>query len=264
MNLSGIADKDRPDYWQRRLKALEDEVAKLRTARVGNAMVVDGSPGITVQNGGGLTISDGGQLRLTTANGTVILYVGTNKIPDGSGRSQQEFFLARDDGSSAFYVADVGTIPNHPHQQAWALLDRAGNIVMAEDTVGGVGLANPYIPLGQFVDITAPTATTTSTSFVAMQWCDAYLQHPKIRGSVLAQTPAGVTGQFRFTIGGVQIGSAVNVSAGFFGQLAFPITAWPAGQFTYEKSITLQLEGRVTGGTGALGLRTLGMWGVQS
>lgn len=33
MNLSSIADKARPDYWQRRIKKLEDEVAKLRTAR---------------------------------------------------------------------------------------------------------------------------------------------------------------------------------------------------------------------------------------
>lgn len=51
MNLSRIADKSRPDYLARRLKALEDEVARLRTARTLNAAEIGAGGGIYLPGG---------------------------------------------------------------------------------------------------------------------------------------------------------------------------------------------------------------------
>lgn len=243
--------------------ALEQALRAQQTARSGNAMTIDGKPGIEINNGGGLTINDGGSLNMTTSTGTIVLSGRRRDIPDGSGRVQQGFTLARDDGTVAFYVLDLGIVPGHTHQQSWALLDRAGNVIVAEDTVSGHGIATPYIPAGFFADITPPTATTTSTLFTAMQWADSYQQHPKLTASVLVLTPAGTTGQIRMTVGGSQIGSTVTVPSGTNGQLTIPAGAWP-GTFVFGQRLTVQLEARVTGGTGSIGVRALGLWGVQT
>jgi hypothetical protein len=191
------------------------------------------------------------------------VFAGQSTIPDGSGRIQQIFQIARDDGTTALALGDYGTTPGHTHHQALTMLDRAGNTIFAEDTVSGFGIANPYIPLGTFVDITPPAATTTSTSFVALQWGDIIQQHARLSVSLLAQTSAGTTGEIRLTIGGVQVG-IVSIPAGAFGQYAIGPVAWPSGTFNWLSHGTAQLEGRRTGGTGSIGVRCLGAWGVQS
>lgn len=48
MRLSQIDDKNRPDYWPRKIRQLETEIAKLRTARSGNATVI-GQPTADLQ-----------------------------------------------------------------------------------------------------------------------------------------------------------------------------------------------------------------------
>lgn len=251
------------DFLIKWLKRHDREIAQLRTARVGNKMTVDGAPGINIVNGGGVTVYNGGAFKLATGTGQVVVFAGQGTIPDGSGRVQQVFQVGRDDGTTAFYVSDTGTTPGHAHQQAWAMLDRAQNIICAEDTVGGVGLARPYIPLGTFVDITAPAATTTSTSFTALQWGHVYQQHPRVFLSMLAQTSAGTTGQLRLTVGGVQVG-IVSVGAGTFGQVNIGPVAWPSTTYVYLSQGVMQIEGKVTGGTGSIGVRCLGAWGMQS
>lgn len=231
------------------------DIQALQGAQTLNAATIDA---------GGCTITDGGFLRLTTAAGQVILFVGNTAIPDGSGRTQQAFLLWRDDGSAALAMADLGTINGHTHQQALVWFDRNGDGVFADDTTSGSGIASPYTQEGTFVDITPPTNTTTSTSFVAMQWADVYQQHPKLTASVLVQTPSGTTGQIRMTVGGVQIGSTVAVPSATFQQLTIPIAAWPGGSYAFQQRVVVQLEAKVVTGAGAIGVRALSLWGVQS
>lgn len=56
MRVSRIADKSRPDYWPRRMKAVEDEVAALRTARTLEAASI-GAGGLTVVDEGAITFA---------------------------------------------------------------------------------------------------------------------------------------------------------------------------------------------------------------
>lgn len=56
MRVSGIADKSRPDYWPRRIKAIEDAVASLRTARTLEAASI-GAGGLTVVDEGAITFA---------------------------------------------------------------------------------------------------------------------------------------------------------------------------------------------------------------
>jgi hypothetical protein len=252
----------RSESWiVKELKELRRMIQQLATARVGNRMTVDGKPGISIVNGGGVTVFDGGSFTMATPSGNIVVNAGQAVIPDGTGRTQQIFQVGRDDGTTAFYVADFGTVSGHTHQEAWALLDRAQNVIVAEDTTSGHGLASPYISV-PFVDISAPTMTTTSTTFQGLQWGFLFEQHPKFTALVLAQTPSGTTGEFRFTIGGVQIGSTVSVPSNTFGALVFNPGTVPS--FLWGSGVTVQLEGRVTGGAGALGWRCIAGWGVQS
>lgn len=68
MNVSRIADKSRPDYLIRRLKAVEDDVARLRTARSANAAKVDG----TLTVAGDVDLSNAGMLTINKGGGTTI------------------------------------------------------------------------------------------------------------------------------------------------------------------------------------------------
>jgi hypothetical protein len=253
---------DPRDAMAQRVKELEDRIRRLETARSGNAMTVDGPPGITISNGGGIRIEDGGTFQLRTPADHKVLFAGTIEIPDGSGRTQQIFQVNRDDGSPAFVLADLGTTPGHPHMQALVWIDRAGNVIFADDTDGGAGLARPYLPAGVFAEITPPTVTTSSGSYQAMHWADCFEQNPKVTASVLVQTSAGTAGQIRLTTGPDQIGSVVSIPAGSFGQFTIPAAPWP--NFIYEARVTVQLEARVTSGPGTIGVRPLSIWGVQT
>lgn len=241
-------------YLVRRLEALEAVVKQFMAARTLEAATI---------GAGGLTITGGGSLELTTTD-QVVLYVGNRDIPDGSGRTQQAFIVWRDDGTAALAMADLGTVMGHTHQQALVWFDRTGNTVFADDTTGGVGIASPYVPVGSFVDITTPTATTTSTSFQALQWADCFQQHPKVTASVLVSTPSGTTGQVRMTVGGVQIGLPVTIPSNSFGEFIVDPAVWPSGSYTFQSRVIVQLEAKTTAGAGAIGVRGLGLWGLQS
>jgi hypothetical protein len=245
------------DSWvARQFADLQRQITELRAAQTLNAATI-GSGGLTINQDGSLQVVD-------QASGRQVVYIGETVIPDGSGRRQMVAYFTRDDGNVALVLGDAGSVPGHVHQQSLQWFDRVGNVVMADDTVSAVGLARPYIPAGTFVDITSPSATTTSTSFVGLQWADCFQQHPKVTASVLVQTGAGTTGQVRLTLGGVQIGAALTVPAATFSQLTIVAAPWPTGSYLFSQRVTVQLEGKVTGGTGSIGVRGLGFWGVQS
>ncbi|HJQ00074.1 MAG TPA: hypothetical protein VJ851_00610 [Jatrophihabitans sp.] len=245
-----------PDDLARRVADLEKLVQRLQAVNTFNAATIDKGT-LKVINGGSFQVID-------PSTGTVIAYIGQLPFNDGSGRTQGGVVLSRADGSVALELGDFGLIPGHTFQQALQWKSRLGQIVIADDTVSGNGLAIPYIPAGVFEDLTAPTNTTTSATFVGMQWADTYQQHPKVTASVLVQVPSGNQADIRMTVSGQQIGSIITVGSGSFGQFTIPAAAWPAGTYTFGQRTVVQLEARRTVGTGAIGVRGLGLWGVQS
>ena len=69
-------------------------------------------------------------------------------------------------------------------------------------------------------------------------------------------------GQVRMTVGGVQVGATLTVPGNTFAQMTIPAAAWPS--WAWEQRVTVQLEAKVTSGSGSIGLRGMGLWGVQS
>lgn len=239
------------------IKDLQRRLRNLETANPLQAGQI-GQGGITATNGGAFSVID--------TDGHTVAIIGA--LPPAFNRSdgsaQPGTIYYREDGTIAAALADLNPL-TPPYKQAWQNVDRSNNVIFADDTNSGFGLARPYIPAGTFVSISVPTDTTTSTSFTGLAWADVFQQHPKITASVLVQTSAGTTGEVRMTIvGGPQVCSTLTVAAGIFGQVTLQPGAWPAGTYAFDQRITMQLEARVTGGTGSIGVRALGLWGVQT
>lgn len=273
-NIGSIAPKRPESFIGQRFKELQKQIDELRTARSGNAMTIDGLPGIAIVHGGNLAvndggavaITDGGALYVTSATGNSIFSIYRTVIPDGSGRTQEILAASRDDGSPVLYIADLGTSPGHTHLQALVISDRAQNPIFAEDTVTGKGLAHPSLQACAWVNLLVPTVasvpTTTSTSWSPVQWGDAIMLQPKFDAGVLYVSDVGTTGQVRMTIGGVQVGNTLNISNGIFSNDYFSTAAWPS--YAFEGRTIIQLEVRVTSGTGNVGAAGMGLFGRGS
>lgn len=248
-----ITPKDDRDLKQ----IIEDMLRRLKNLENANPLQV----GATITNGG-LTIKGGGGISVYSAAGELVFFVGKVPIPDGSGRTQIEIGFARDDGSAALILADLGTTPGHTHQQALQWYDRSHNVVFADDTISGQGLANPYIPIGQWADYgTVPTATTTSPTFTNLQTLVGVHQHPKVSGQILVYSDSGTTGVIQMVDGSGNVIMSTTLASGTFGFVNFGPVVMPGINGT---GISLILQGKVTGGAGKVGVRGISALGVQS
>lgn len=256
--MAGIADAmpPGPDDLARKVAELEKLVQRSLAVNTFNAATID-QGALKVINGGSFQVID-------PSTGTVIAYIGGIGFNDGSGRIQGSVQFTRADGTRALEMGDFGNIPGHPFQQALVWRARGGQIIVSDDTISGNALATPYIPVGVFCDVTGPLSTTTSAAFVGMQWADSYQQHPKVTGSVLVQVPSGSQADIRMTVSGQQIGSILTVPSGSNGQFTLPAAAWPSGTYAFGQRVVVQLEARRTTGSGSIGVRGLGLWGVQT
>lgn len=245
---------------KRRFTELEGIVARLVNApSLENATI--GQGGVRIINGGSFTVID-------PATGHQVAYIGHSTIPDGSGRTQMITQFRRDDNSPGIAIGDFGTSPGHAHQQAVAWYDRVpGNVVFADDTLGGVGIARPYMSMGQWVDNLASgsfASPTTSGTFVTQQVLDAYIQHPRFRAVVIANsTSTGTTGEVCVIDPyGHQVGPALTVPANAVSYLGLGPVAYTSWNF--GDTGTFQLQCRRTAGTGSIGVRGISAWGVGS
>lgn len=249
---SGIASAAQdPDWVQKTLRDLQRQIDQMRTSS---------TLGASSLSSGRLTVN-GGQVVALSDNGQIILYVGTDPdLPDVTGGFQSIFSLVRDTGETVLNMADLTSGGAHQSLQ-W--FDRAGNVVIADDTDSGVGLARPYIPMGQWVDFANPTQTTTSTTFVTLQLAYGYRQHPKLVAVVMAQTPVGTTGEVQITDGTNVLAGPLTVPDGQTVYLTFgPVSV--TSDYLSAETLLLQAR-RVSGpGTGTVGVRGLMVTGVQS
>lgn len=210
---------------------------------------------------GGVTIDKGGLTVIDPNNGDPFFVLKLEPLQDGSGRQQMIFALYREDGSLAFVLGDLGTTPGHTFEQALQWFDRAGNIIVADDTTSGQGLARPYLSMGTFVDDTVPTATTTSTTFATLQTLSGFKQHPKIFGQILTYSDTGTTGTIQLVDQSSNVLFTTNLASGQFSYVTFGPVAL-AG--VHEAGIVLSIQGKVLTGTGKVGARGVSAIGVQT
>jgi hypothetical protein len=236
------ADSDGNDALRRRIKALERAVAYMRSARatIGKAGV-DGSSGLKVYDGAG----------------HVLAIIG--KQPDGT----IGFKTYRPNG--AVLLDSVGS--GYLGLNYTAIRDRDGHAIVYDDPVTA-GVARPRISMGQWVDFTAlgvPAAPTTSATFVTLQALFAYEQSARIRVDVMVSSnDASTTGEVRVVDPfATQVGPVLTVAANTtalmqLGPVGLP--SWPS----YDTAGYFSLQARRTAGTGTIGARGMGAWGVAS
>lgn len=203
---------------------------------------------------GGLTIN-GGFWRLVDSNGTLIGYVG------GLENGAAGLLFYRTDGTPAFTINGAGAA------QYIALMDRQGNIVVSDDTASGQGLSNPYLPLPHYpLRQPDPIVWTNSAEATwAALWNIPFLkQHPKVWVRCYATTESGTTGEVRLWDGfaGKQLGQTIPLAA-FVGDYIdfggpFPFDGG------YQADSKIEVQARVTGGTGRIGTQVYYAYGQQT
>jgi hypothetical protein len=243
-------------FWGRVQKMIDDSIAKYaRSGALRNASITGGA---------GLTVGAGGKLVVQHPAGNTLMLMGaydgshTFDMPDGS--RQPMALLYRADGSLALGMYDPNTADGL--QQFLALYDRAGNIIMSDDTSSGQGLARPYIPATfnrtRYADF---AVSTTSTVFETLWDAQMYKQHPQLVVRVRASMDtSGTTGELRVMVNGVQLGTTASqsfaVASNAFGPAAV------AG--AHESLLKVEIQGRITSASGALKVEPLYAYGIQS
>jgi hypothetical protein len=215
------------------------------------------APGRSPQVGTEVTIQAGGLYTFTDATGNKLCQIGV--LPDGG----FGFKTYRPDGS--VMLESVGS--GYLGLTYTAIRDQLGNALFFDDPVAN-GISRPRLSLGQWVDYT-PLGTaavpTTSATFVTLQALFAYEQQPAARFDLMVSSPdAATTGEVRvLDPNGVAVGSPLTVppNANTVVHLGPTIlTGWPS----YDLAGYFTLQARRTGGTGAIGARGLGAWGVAA
>lgn len=182
--------------------------------------------------------------------------------PDG--KQQMAFLARRDDASLALAIAELNAADGQ-YAQAVLWFDRAANIIFSEDTNSGHGVAEPPMAMGQWTNYNQyPTSITTSATFDKLVQTQAFTTHPRVQADFVVRASDGTTaGEVRLTDpNGQQVGPTFTVAAGDYRYATIGPVAPPT--WTWKQSGTWYLEARVTAGSGNIGVRGTGLWGVAS
>lgn len=201
----------------------------------------------------GASISQG-NLELRTPDGDTIMRAG--EIQWGSQTAYGvEFF--RQNGTRQARFFDTANGGGY-----WALYGEQGEILVSNDTVSGVGLATPYIPLTvtRYSEYLSPPVTTVSATFEPLFRAHAQRQHPRVRFLLATDSDADTTGEVMLTQGGAQISNVVSVPLGD------NTLRWLDATVTGDHLGTLGVEvnARRTAGTGFVRVGVMWCAGVQS
>ena len=231
-----IRDRDRQAREQRAAKGLESSTI--------------GAGGLSVEDGGGIFITDGGTFQLRAADGTVIFEVVSNAgNPDPSGNPQPTIRIKRADGTAAFILEDpLPTVDGY--RQILRMFDRAGNEIFSEDATSGTGIAKPWLAVPMFPARYTDWPKSTSGAFETVWWGAINLQNPKlVLGASYTSDAADTTGEVRFTIDGVPVGTTQDFAFGIGTTLLADRGALPAGADVND-FVMAALQVRRTTGTG--------------
>lgn len=225
-----------------RIKKLEDRLRRLETRRsLGNSTV----------SAGDLSVTNGGAFRVIDQDGHVVAIIGALPSPDfdrSDGSRQPGLAFYREDGSTAAFLGDLNAA-TPPYKQAWQQFDRAGNIVVADDTNGGKGLANPYVGGGVFFTDTDYTRwpRTTSGTFGDIAFGYYTVQNARLQWDILTTSDTGAAGQCRLLVNGAQVDAVQSVTTAFTLWRKFTVPL-PAG-VDIGSVVPVQLQARRTSGT---------------
>ncbi|MEE1803817.1 hypothetical protein ACIQVO_25305 [Streptomyces sp. NPDC101062] len=227
-----------------RIRTLERQVRDL----MGSANT---RPAMNQILGGDVVIGDGGRLRVRTGQGDDLLYLGRVQPDRAEGAPQQGLMVRRDDGSLALTVwtGTPDTLPVQPVQ----ILDRKGNVVVADDAVGH-GLARPYVPY----PLPQPVAADRWESTGATDWATLYrgtgiAQHARLYCRIAAESAGRA--ELRLTADGVQVGPAGDARG-----LEFTAVL----DVAYDATVTFEVQARVLAAGDTVRCRPLALYGVQS
>ena len=173
------------------------------------------------------------------------------------------FYLSRSTGEIALSLEDPLPAVDGFHQYL-ALWDRAGNVIMGDDTTSGQGLARPYVPIPFYPYPAAPIQTTTSGSFTTlMRAAAAFHQHPRVQVGVLVQSSASTTGEVRLydSTNGVQVGPTLTIPGGDFSNYMLGPAALGGN---HMDTLDLDVQARRLTGAGTIGVQVTTAYGVQS
>jgi hypothetical protein len=239
----------------RQIRDLQRQVQELAAAKTLENSTI-GQGGINVTQGGSITTT------ATTGNATSIFGALPAQFNRLDGTPQQGSVLLREDGTIAVAVADLSPTTS-PIRQAFQVQDRTPNIVFADDTNSGKGIAVPYLNFGPFQSNSAPTDTTTSATYATLQTAIGYWMNPRVFIQILVRSSdASTTGNVRvIDQANNVIGSPIAVAAAAFQYVNIGPIALPGN---FKDSISLNIQAQRTAGTGTIGVRGIGAVGMQS
>lgn len=205
---------------------------------------------------GGLTIK-GGALKVLYSAGQLAVYFGglvTGTTYAGTGLLIQE--PNGIDIASFSYNEVTGTHTANLH-------DGQNNVIVGNDSFSGQGLARPYVPQGGWARARYAdwNIATTSATFETLWRGEMFKQHPKISVATLSSMDtSGSTGELRVVVDGVQMGTTQTIGFAQTVSLIGPDVV--AG--VHMKVLTVEIQGRVASGAGALKVEPLHCFGRQS
>jgi hypothetical protein len=239
------------DFWGRIRQMISDEVAKFfRSGPLRNASISDG----------GLTIR-GGFFRLLFGN-VQLFYLGPVNPPLPDGRPQQGWIVKRADGTTVLDLRDAD-VADGLVLQALNWRDRQGNVVLADDTNSGQGLARPYLQAAFYPARFGDYLGSTSGSFETLYRAELPKQQPRLRVAAIgAADSGGTTGEMRCLIEGAQFGATVTLTNavqafGIWGPEFLP-------DIDHMETMHVEIQARRTAGAGVVRVAPTAIQGMQS
>jgi hypothetical protein len=235
----------------KRIREIERDLDKLRQSITHLGIEID-------PDTNSLVVSSGRGIRVNDVAGNTVAIIGTQPgLERADGSPQAGVSLYREDGSIAEFLGDANpTVP--PFKQSLQIYDRAGNVVMADDTNSGKGLAAPWVTGGCILGDTntANWPQTTSGSFVTIAAGWYRVQNPRLAWDINMVCDTGTAGELRVLVGGVQVDTTQTVGGSFidwYRNLGAPggNVALPAG-VGYNSIVLVELQARRTSGAGTV------------
>ncbi|MGR7002820.1 hypothetical protein ACU686_40560 [Yinghuangia aomiensis] len=221
-----------------RLRALEEKVRLMD----GRGQI---RPAQDVVTDGEVHVGTNGRLVLDDVDGSQLLFAGgiTPNYADGS--PQRGVILWRSSGEIAAALYADGADATKTQQVV--LWDKNGAIVLA---TGTDGLARPYIPIPMYPE-DGSWPSTTAGAFTALWTGEVAKQHHKLRVVALGVCSGTAAGQLQLTINGTPVGTpSAHTAAGHtYGIWTVDAPGAVMGV------MTIQVQGKVTSGTGAIRCR---------
>jgi hypothetical protein len=255
-SLGSIVPQDDAGALTRRVAALERLVQQMSTANSLAYATIDRG-GVTITNGGSVTVKD--------TDGHIVAYIGAlpSSFNRSDGSAQPGVMFNREDGSVAAFLGDSNPL-TPPYKQSFQIYDRTGQVVVADDTNGGKGLAAPWVGGGLIMGDTNTSRwpQTTNGSFLSVSFGWYRIQNPRVQWDIQYVADAATAGEVRLMINGLQVDATQTVGTSFGLWTRYKIAI--PGTWNIGDIVGVDLQARRTSGTGIIYAQPMRFSGDQS